>query len=144
MRPKAGARFNEVKDAIEQLLLTRREAIQAEVLTRKLELEKLDVTLPGRNGSSGGLHPVTRTLERCEPELAADLVDNGIVLAGGGALLQNMDTVIANANLQLHHIAACRRANQARADVVILLVDTADVARILDVVESDQQRVDRR
>lgn len=40
---------------------------------------------------------VTRTLERAEPELAADLVDNGIVLAGGGALLRNLDIVIANA-----------------------------------------------
>ncbi len=40
---------------------------------------------------------VTRTLERAEPELAADLVDNGIVLAGGGALLRGMDAVLANA-----------------------------------------------
>ncbi len=40
---------------------------------------------------------VTRTLEKAEPELSADLVDNGIVLAGGGALLQGMDTVLANA-----------------------------------------------
>ncbi|MCD4825981.1 MAG: rod shape-determining protein [Phycisphaerae bacterium] len=40
---------------------------------------------------------VTRTLEKAEPELAADLVDKGIVLAGGGALLRGMDTVLANA-----------------------------------------------
>jgi len=40
---------------------------------------------------------VTRTLERAEPELAADLVDNGIVMAGGGALLRGMDTVLTNA-----------------------------------------------
>jgi len=40
---------------------------------------------------------VTRTLERAEPELSADLVDNGIVLAGGGALLRGCDTVLANA-----------------------------------------------
>jgi rod shape-determining protein MreB len=40
---------------------------------------------------------VTRTLEKAEPELAADLVDNGIVLAGGGALLRGIDTVLANA-----------------------------------------------
>lgn len=40
---------------------------------------------------------VTRTLECAEPELAADLVDNGIMLAGGGALLRGMDTVLANA-----------------------------------------------
>ena len=40
---------------------------------------------------------VTRTLEKAEPELAADLVDNGIVMAGGGSLLRGIDTVISNA-----------------------------------------------
>ena len=40
---------------------------------------------------------VTTTLERAEPELAADLVDNGITLAGGGALLRGMDVVLSNA-----------------------------------------------
>ena len=40
---------------------------------------------------------VTRTLEQAQPELAADLVDNGIVLAGGGALLRGIDTVLCNA-----------------------------------------------
>lgn len=39
---------------------------------------------------------VTRTLERAEPELAADLVDNGISIAGGGALLRGIATVIQN------------------------------------------------
>ena len=63
-RPKAGARFNEVKGTIEQLLNARREAIQAKVLAGRLEQEKIDVTLPGRDQARGGLHPVTRTLER--------------------------------------------------------------------------------
>jgi len=40
---------------------------------------------------------VTRTLEKAEPELAADLVDNGVVLAGGGSLLRKIDQVLANA-----------------------------------------------
>jgi len=40
---------------------------------------------------------VMRTLEKVEPELAADLVDNGISLGGGGALLRGIDTVISNA-----------------------------------------------
>lgn len=43
------------------------------------------------------IETVTRTLERTEPELAADLVENGIVLAGGGALLRQIDKIIANA-----------------------------------------------
>jgi rod shape-determining protein MreB len=40
---------------------------------------------------------VTRTLESTDPELAADLVENGITLAGGGALLRGVDKVISQA-----------------------------------------------
>ena len=36
-------------------------------------------------------------LENTAPELAADIVDNGIVLTGGGALLRDMDKVLADA-----------------------------------------------
>jgi rod shape-determining protein MreB len=35
------------------------------------------------------------TLERCPPELAADLVDRGIMMAGGGALLRGIDKLLA-------------------------------------------------
>jgi len=38
-----------------------------------------------------------RTLERAEPELAADLIENGVHLCGGGSLLRGMDTVLSNA-----------------------------------------------
>ena len=37
---------------------------------------------------------IKQTLERTPPELAADIVDNGIVLTGGGALLGGLDTLI--------------------------------------------------
>ena len=40
---------------------------------------------------------VTRTLERAQPELAADLVDNGVCIAGGGALLRGIDVVLSEA-----------------------------------------------
>ena len=40
---------------------------------------------------------VTRTLELAEPELAADLVDNGITMAGGSSMLRGLCTVISNA-----------------------------------------------
>ncbi len=43
------------------------------------------------------LDTVMVTLERAEPELAADLIDNGIHICGGGSLLKGMDTAIANA-----------------------------------------------
>ena len=38
-----------------------------------------------------------KTLEATEPELSADLVDNGIVIAGGGALLRGIDLELSNA-----------------------------------------------
>jgi rod shape-determining protein MreB len=38
---------------------------------------------------------VVRTLEKAEPELAADLVEEGICLAGGGALLRGLDQVLS-------------------------------------------------
>jgi rod shape-determining protein MreB len=37
---------------------------------------------------------VRSVLERCPPELAADIVDRGIVLTGGGALLRNLDVLL--------------------------------------------------
>jgi rod shape-determining protein MreB len=40
---------------------------------------------------------VTRTLEKTKPELAADLIENGVHICGGGSLLRGMDTVLANA-----------------------------------------------
>ena len=40
---------------------------------------------------------IKRTLERTPPELAADIVDKGIVLTGGGALLNKMDYVLQQA-----------------------------------------------
>lgn len=36
------------------------------------------------------------SLEKTPPELAADIMDRGIVLTGGGALLRNMDTLLSN------------------------------------------------
>ena len=43
------------------------------------------------------INVVKRTLERAEPELSADLVENGIYIAGGGALLRGIDVVISEA-----------------------------------------------
>lgn len=45
------------------------------------------------------------TLERCPPELAADLVDRGIVMAGGGALLRGIDRLIARETYLPVHVA---------------------------------------
>ena len=48
---------------------------------------------------------VKRTLEQTPPELAADIIDRGIVLAGGGALLKGVDTLISHETGIVTHIA---------------------------------------
>ena len=65
-RPAMGARINAAKARLEDALAAQREKIQAQQLNARLAEEKLDVTLPGRGMGTGGLHPVTRTMERVE------------------------------------------------------------------------------
>ena len=65
-RPAAGAAINEVKQAIEAGLNARRAAILNVALAAQLANESIDVTLPARAQSQGGLHPVTLTLQRIE------------------------------------------------------------------------------
>jgi phenylalanyl-tRNA synthetase alpha chain len=65
-RKLAGAAINNAKERIETALQERREALKRATLEAQLAAEALDVTLPGRGTGFGGLHPVTRTLERIE------------------------------------------------------------------------------
>lgn len=65
-RPAMGSRINAAKERLEQALQAQRDRIQARALDARLAEEKLDVTLPGRGLGRGGLHPVTRTMERLE------------------------------------------------------------------------------
>ena len=61
-----GAAINLAKQAIEAALTDRRQALADAELQAQLKAEALDVTLPGRGQGSGGLHPVSLTLERIE------------------------------------------------------------------------------
>ena len=65
-KPAMGARINAAKDKLEQSLDERRARIQQARLDAQLAEESLDVTLPGRGNAFGGLHPVSRTLERTQ------------------------------------------------------------------------------
>ena len=65
-RPKAGALINAAKNQVQDALNTRKDSLEQAALSAKLAAEKIDVTLSGRGQASGGLHPVTRTLERVE------------------------------------------------------------------------------
>lgn len=66
-------------------------------LPRKTVVTSQEVREALREPVSQIVEAVTRTLERAEPELAADLVENGVHLAGGGALLRGLDQVLSDA-----------------------------------------------
>ncbi len=63
-KPKAGAKINEAKQAVQAAMNVRREALESAALDAQLAAESLDVTLPGRGEDVGSIHPVTRTMER--------------------------------------------------------------------------------
>lgn len=51
------------------------------------------------------LETIRSTLEKTPPELLADIVDNGIMLTGGGALLRGIDTLISQETKIPVHVA---------------------------------------
>ena len=65
-RPSAGTRINETKAKLEAALEQRRQELADAKLAQALAADALDVSLPGRGRGVGGLHPVTRTLQRIE------------------------------------------------------------------------------
>ena len=77
-RPAAGQALNQVKDALQEAARARRDALSRAAVDAELGSERIDVTLPGRGQQAGGLHPVTRTLERIETffrHLGFDIVE---------------------------------------------------------------------
>jgi phenylalanyl-tRNA synthetase alpha chain len=63
-RKVRGAEVNRARDALIADIAARRTVLEDAAFTAQLANERTDVTLPGRRGERGGLHPVTRTLER--------------------------------------------------------------------------------
>ncbi len=63
-RKAAGEAINRARDAIGEALSARKATLDDAALDARLAGETIDVTLPGRNATRGGVHPVSRTLER--------------------------------------------------------------------------------
>ncbi|MCY7354936.1 MAG: phenylalanine--tRNA ligase subunit alpha [Lysobacter sp.] len=63
-RKTAGETINCARDAISQALSARKVELDDAMLDARLSTETIDVTLPGRHASRGGVHPVSRTQER--------------------------------------------------------------------------------
>ena len=65
-RPAAGAVINRAKQEVQDALNARKNALESAALNARPAAETIDVSLPGRRMENGGLHPVTRTIDRIE------------------------------------------------------------------------------
>ncbi|MEQ8954036.1 MAG: phenylalanine--tRNA ligase subunit alpha, partial [Gammaproteobacteria bacterium] len=63
-RPVAGEKINAAKTQLLQAIESRKQALLESTLNEQLQRDRLDVTLPGRRQSPGGLHPITITMDR--------------------------------------------------------------------------------
>ena len=63
-RKAQGERVNRAKESLNTAISARRGVLEQAALDARLGSETIDVTLPGRNGARGSLHPITRTFER--------------------------------------------------------------------------------
>jgi phenylalanyl-tRNA synthetase alpha chain len=63
-RKAHGEQINRVKDAVGDAIAARKHVLEEAAFDARLASERIDITLPGRRGQRGGIHPVSRALER--------------------------------------------------------------------------------
>lgn len=99
-RPAAGALINEVKQEIQQRLNEVREQLEQAQIDLQLAQQTIDVSLPGRRRDMGGLHPVSKTIER----IAAFFADLGFDVVEGPEIEDDYHNFEA-LNIPAHHPA---------------------------------------
>ena len=65
-RPIIGGLVNDAKDTLEKIIAEKEEEFKQAELNRKLETEKIDITLPGNKLKRGSIHPLNRVIEDME------------------------------------------------------------------------------
>ena len=119
-RKAAGEAINLARDAVGQALAARKAVLEDIALDARLAGEAIDVTLPGRTPQRGGIHPVSRTLERIA-EIFGRL---GYELADGPEIEDDWHNFEA-LNFPPHHPA------RAMHDTFYFPPDASGVARLL-------------
>jgi len=99
-RRDAGQVINLAKGQLQEAIQVRRLALEQEETAARLAAEAVDVTLPGRGQALGGLHPISRTLERIE----ALFVGIGFRVAQGPEIEDDFHNFEA-LNIPAHHPA---------------------------------------
>ncbi len=99
-KPAAGQAVNKAKQAVQALIEERRYVLDNAALAEKLSADALDITLPGSGSLTGGLHPVTLTIER----ISALFVQLGFETAIGPEVEDDYHNFEA-LNIPAHHPA---------------------------------------
>ncbi|MCK5726157.1 MAG: phenylalanine--tRNA ligase subunit alpha [Thiotrichaceae bacterium] len=99
-RREAGQKINQLKQEVNTALGARKESLAELALKQRLEQERIDITLPGRRLGTGGLHPVTRTIQRIE----SIFVQLGFDVAEGPEIEDDFHNFTA-LNIPEHHPA---------------------------------------
>ena len=99
-RPAAGQAINEAKQQVRDALSRRKAELQQEQLAQRLARERIDITLPGRGQRSGGLHPITLTLQ----EIERLFVETGYTVVDGPEIEDDYHNFTA-LNIPGHHPA---------------------------------------
>jgi phenylalanyl-tRNA synthetase alpha chain len=99
-RPAAGEKINAAKQQLQESIEQRKQELVAAGLNAKLAEETVDVTLPGRRQSPGGLHPVTMSMDR----IAAIFQSSGYEVAEGPEIEDEYHNFEA-LNIPEHHPA---------------------------------------
>ena len=99
-RREAGQTINAAKQQVQDAIEQRKSALERAKLEAKLSAETIDVSLPGRGVTSGGLHPVSRVMERIE-DLFSQM---GFEIASGREIEDDYHNFEA-LNIPAHHPA---------------------------------------
>jgi len=121
-RPAAGAKINEAKQQVQDAINVRRTMMAANALSKQLAVESVDVTLPGRGQATGGLHPVTMTMERIENFFA----QIGFSVAQGPEIEDDYHNFEA-LNIPVHHPARAMHDTFYFGDGTLLRTHTSGV-----------------
>jgi phenylalanyl-tRNA synthetase alpha chain len=121
-RPQAGQAINDAKIIVQDAINDRREFLDNERINAKISGEKVDVTLPGRGEGSGGLHPITQTLERIESLFS----QMGFEVAEGPEVEDDLHNFEA-LNIPAHHPARAMHDTFYFDDNTLLRTHTSSV-----------------
>lgn len=121
-RPKFGAMVNEAKVKVQEALTAKKSELEQAALSKRIEDERIDVTLDGRNTTIGNLHPISRSMQRIERYF----IERGFEVATGPEIEDDYHNFEA-LNIPAHHPARAMHDTFYFADGSLLRTHTSPV-----------------